>query len=353
MGWRRHSWARRGAGIAWVLALTACSPPPARHSAVAPDTPANGAAAPAVASSGGALETTVPLEEERGTFVVPARINDAVDLRFIIDSGASDINIPGDVAERLMRSGVISQQDFIGGRIAILADGARIPLSEFRIRSLQVGALELKDVTASVSSRSGPLLLGQSFLARLTSWSIDNQRHALILTTTDGSAAGAAPGQPSGATPAMSTAPSVPLSQAAPQGDASAAARDALSKATGFFAAFSAAYNPGGGAQRGYYASIVDYYGASMSVDEVMRQTTEFCRRWPIRRYVVRPQSLTVTCAASNACRVSGVVDWGAIRSDRGARATGTADFTFAFRDGLIETQVGRTFSQLPNGGGS
>ena len=219
MGWRRHSWPRSGAGIAWALALSACSPPQAHHTPAASNSPASGTAAPAAAASGAALETTVPLEAEGADFVVPARINDAVDLRFIIDSGASHVSLPADVASRLLRTGVITQQDFIGNRITTLADGSQIPSAEFRLRTLQVGALELKDVTASLSNRPGPLLLGRSFLSRLTSWSIDNARHTLILKTTDGAVVGDAPGDPeTGTTPAVSTAPSVPLSQAAPRG---------------------------------------------------------------------------------------------------------------------------------------
>ena len=31
---------------------------------------------------------------EGGTFVVPARINDQITLKFVIDSGASDVSVP-------------------------------------------------------------------------------------------------------------------------------------------------------------------------------------------------------------------------------------------------------------------
>jgi hypothetical protein len=35
-------------------------------------------------------------------------------------------------------------------------------------------------VRANVAPVKGSLLLGQSFLGRLKSWSVDNQRHALL-----------------------------------------------------------------------------------------------------------------------------------------------------------------------------
>jgi hypothetical protein len=41
--------------------------------------------------------------------------------------------------------------------------------------------VEVRDVIASVAPQAGLLLLRQSFLARLPSWTIDNQRHLLVV----------------------------------------------------------------------------------------------------------------------------------------------------------------------------
>ena len=45
----------------------------------------------------------------------------------------------------------------------------------------QVGDRTLNYVTGSIAPVQGGLLLGQSFLRHFKSWSIDNQREALIL----------------------------------------------------------------------------------------------------------------------------------------------------------------------------
>jgi hypothetical protein len=47
---------------------------------------------------------------------------------------------------------------------------------------LTVGDKTLQNVTASLAPVNGPLLLGQSFLSRFKSWSIDNQRQVLYLS---------------------------------------------------------------------------------------------------------------------------------------------------------------------------
>jgi gag-polyprotein putative aspartyl protease len=123
----------------------------------------------------------VAFKDENGALLVPVMINGAVRLDFTLDSGASVVSIPADVAMTLMRTGTITRDDFLGNQTFQLADGSTVPSTILRIRSLKVGDVELHDVAASVSDVKGPLLLGETFLARLSSWSVDNQRHVLIL----------------------------------------------------------------------------------------------------------------------------------------------------------------------------
>jgi hypothetical protein len=125
---------------------------------------------------------SVPLQADGGTFVVPILINDAITLNFTVDSGAADVSIPADVVMTLVRGGTLNKSDFIGSATYILADGSKMPSTKFRIRSLKVGDRTVDDVSGSMSPAQGTLLLGQSFLSRFKSWSIDNNRQALILT---------------------------------------------------------------------------------------------------------------------------------------------------------------------------
>jgi clan AA aspartic protease (TIGR02281 family) len=125
--------------------------------------------------------TVVPMVSEGGTFVVPVKINDQITLNFIVDSGASDVAVPADVVSTLVRTGTITDADFLGKQTYRLADGSTVPSQRFVIRSLKVGDKILKNVVGSVSPSASDLLLGQSFLNRFKSWSIDNQRGTLIL----------------------------------------------------------------------------------------------------------------------------------------------------------------------------
>ena len=125
--------------------------------------------------------TVVPMVTQGGTFVVPVRINDQITLNFVVDSGASDVSVPNDVVSTLVRTGTITDADFLGKQTYRLADGSAVPSQRFAIRSLKVGDKTLENVVGSTSPSASDLLLGQSFLNRFKSWSIDNDRRALIL----------------------------------------------------------------------------------------------------------------------------------------------------------------------------
>lgn len=123
----------------------------------------------------------VRLVARGGVLTVPVAINDAITLNFIIDSGATDVVIPADVVLTLLRADTIDENDFLGSRTYVLADGTAVPSRVFRIRSLRVGDRVLRDVTATIGDPRGSLLLGQSFLSRFRSWSVDNTRRVLVL----------------------------------------------------------------------------------------------------------------------------------------------------------------------------
>jgi clan AA aspartic protease (TIGR02281 family) len=154
--------------VAVLAALTFAAP----YADAAPRAPKPAAAAPT---------EEVPLKAEGGALLVPVMINDSVKLDFMLDSGASVVTIPADVAMTLIRTGTLTRDDYLGRETFQLADGRAVPSTILRIRTLKVGDIVVHDVQASVTDAKGSLLLGQTFLARLSTWSIDNARHVLVL----------------------------------------------------------------------------------------------------------------------------------------------------------------------------
>jgi tetratricopeptide (TPR) repeat protein len=143
-----------------------------------PHEPLGSAEAP---NGSGEATAMVSMERSGGTFVVPVLINDALSLDFTIDSGAADVSIPADVVMTLVRTGTLHDTDFLGTQTYRLADGSTVPSQTFRIHKLKVGNKTVEDVTGSIAPVAGTLLLGQSFLSRFKSWSIDNQHQKLLL----------------------------------------------------------------------------------------------------------------------------------------------------------------------------
>lgn len=150
------------------------------------------------------VATEVPLKDEGGTYRVPVRINDALTLNFTLDSGAADVLIPADVVSTLVRTETLTDNDFVGEQTYVLADGSKLPSARFTLRDLQVGAQRLTNVAASVGPVASSPLLGQSFLSRFKSWTLDNERHALVLIPS---------GQQSAQAPSLLSSPTDPFNQ--------------------------------------------------------------------------------------------------------------------------------------------
>jgi clan AA aspartic protease (TIGR02281 family) len=129
----------------------------------------------------GMSESAVPMVRDGGTFKVPVTINGQLTLEFVVDSGAADVSIPADVVMTLLRTGTITDADFLDKQTYQLADGSTVPSQRIVIHTLKIGDNTLENVVGSIAPAAGSLLLGQSFLGRFKAWSIDNQRRALIL----------------------------------------------------------------------------------------------------------------------------------------------------------------------------
>ncbi|MBV9859129.1 MAG: retroviral-like aspartic protease family protein [Alphaproteobacteria bacterium] len=124
---------------------------------------------------------TVELERDHGIYMVPVQINGRLTIPFILDSGASAVAIPADVFLTLSRTKTVTDADFIGPGTYVMADGSEHQSQRFMLHEVKVGEIAISNVVANVVSVKGDPLLGQSFLSQLPTWSIDNQRHVLVL----------------------------------------------------------------------------------------------------------------------------------------------------------------------------
>jgi clan AA aspartic protease (TIGR02281 family) len=123
----------------------------------------------------------VSVEAHDGAFVVPVVLNDVMTAKFIVDSGSADVSIPEDMASTLMRSGTLTDADLLGSKTYLLADGSKVPSKIYRMASLRIGGMVMQNVTVRIAAAKSSMLLGQSFLSRLKSWSMDNAHQVMII----------------------------------------------------------------------------------------------------------------------------------------------------------------------------
>jgi hypothetical protein len=131
-----------------------------------------------------AEETVIPLKMSSGVYYLPVELNRVLTVDFILDSGAAEVTIPADVVLTLVRTGTVSPEDFLPGKSYSLADGTVVQSPRFILRSIKVGNLVFHNIPAGIGNVESHLLLGQSLLTQLDSWTLDQTRQALIINST-------------------------------------------------------------------------------------------------------------------------------------------------------------------------
>jgi predicted aspartyl protease len=117
-----------------------------------------------------------------GVYEVPIVINDVLKINFIFDSGASEVSISPEVALTLIKTGTISDSDWLPSKVFQFADGSTAKSSRFLIHKLKIGNLILTDIETSISqSVDAPMLIGQNVMKQLGNYLIDNENQILII----------------------------------------------------------------------------------------------------------------------------------------------------------------------------
>lgn len=121
------------------------------------------------------------MEVENGVRYVWIEVN-GIRLRFIFDTGASNICLSPAEATVLYRQGTLRKEDILSTQYFQDATGRISEGTKINLRLIKVGNFELQNVEATVIDNvNAPLLLGQSVLERFGSIEIDNNNNVIIL----------------------------------------------------------------------------------------------------------------------------------------------------------------------------
>ena len=129
----------------------------------------------------GKAQTAIKMEEFGGVYKIPCKVN-GLALKFIFDSGASDVSISLTEALFMLKNEYLSENDIVGTDYHQNANGEIKEGTKLNIKCIEVGGLKIYNVQASVThTDNAPLLFGQSALKRFGKFSIDYSTDTLFL----------------------------------------------------------------------------------------------------------------------------------------------------------------------------
>lgn len=125
-------------------------------------------------------QVTIQMEKSGDIFYIPGKVN-GLNLKFVFDTGASEVSISLTEAEFMIKNGYLSDKDIVGSSYAQIANGDIVENTKIILRKVEVGGITLHDVNALVShTLQAPLLFGQSAIQKLGPIQIDGNKLTII-----------------------------------------------------------------------------------------------------------------------------------------------------------------------------
>lgn len=135
-------------------------------------------------NQGGGKSDEVPIiQESDGLICVRGEIN-GLPLKFVFDTGASDITISSVEAAFMLKNGYLEERDLGGVRNYRTASGDLVEGTIVNLREVKLGEIVFHNLRAAIiKNQDAPLLLGQSMMANLTHYQIDKEKKTLSFMT--------------------------------------------------------------------------------------------------------------------------------------------------------------------------
>lgn len=112
-------------------------------------------------------DTVIEMENYNGLYRIPCTVNGAK-MKFIFDTGASNVCISLSMAEYLYDNGFLKDEDILGSGTSSIADGSIVDHIKINLRDIEIQGLHLYNIQAVViGTQNAPLLMGQSAIQKL------------------------------------------------------------------------------------------------------------------------------------------------------------------------------------------
>jgi clan AA aspartic protease (TIGR02281 family) len=131
-------------------------------------------------------QVTIQMKREGGISIIPCKVN-GLNLKFIFDTGASEVSISMTEATFMLKNDYLSEDDIVGKSNYLDANGNINVGVKIILREIEIGGLKLYNVKASViNNMKAPLLLGQSAIGKLGTIQLDLNANTLTILNTTG-----------------------------------------------------------------------------------------------------------------------------------------------------------------------
>lgn len=125
-------------------------------------------------------QVKIKMLKEGGVYTLPCTVN-GLQLRFILDTGASDVSISLSEAAFMLKNGYLDPNDLKGSTSAQIANGTYVSNTTLVLKEIIIGGVILKNINASIiETANAPLLLGQSALQKLGPYQINGDEFWIL-----------------------------------------------------------------------------------------------------------------------------------------------------------------------------
>ena len=127
-------------------------------------------------------DVVIPIEVTENSIYATAKIN-GIDVRFLIDTGCSDIQITSAEYYYMKHLGLVSEKDLNDEKITcVYADNSKGECHSINLKTLNIGDVELTNITATIQENAdASILLGQNVLRKLGKVTIDYEGKKIII----------------------------------------------------------------------------------------------------------------------------------------------------------------------------
>lgn len=126
-------------------------------------------------------QNSILMERSGNVYKIPCKVN-GVALKFIFDTGASDVCLSTTEAMFMLKNGYLKSSDFGNLEQYQIANGQIAEGTKVNLRKFQIGSFLFENIEATIiHNNAAPLLLGQSALKKLGYFSIDYSTSTLYI----------------------------------------------------------------------------------------------------------------------------------------------------------------------------